>query len=461
MKRHIGFYYKLYDNNRGGRELILGFLNNELRYYFIDWKKISWENRMLSQDHDISRPVIFSETEGQIDEVCFFSDIPNTNSSNKYHFRTDGERHSLCYDGKKVFAKNNYDLRETQFAELVVNKYFIKKELESFKQKSTRLSGDSFLYDGFLPLEWGKTIKELSDYIKGIDISSLLSSLYIKVWDSHISKVGGDDRYSVIKEVKLLDGTPINDDYLINLIGLGERTIHKESGYTSYFERPKIPFGVYEGETLEKEKQAIIHKYSSEKHMGWLIYSELSKQEFYKEEIIPPLENKLQTVKKQLNEDYYLERIASIDSGYFERMTSSNRTEMLAKINRLAHSIQSNVPRISIIITGESPKNDDYSVWKKIATLIEELSNSFNVIIITGRAKGSETQALYYAMDNVIEYIYDYHAWTMSGKEASIERARSMVKKADVLYYSGEPDYYITKNMIAAAKEKGILVKQL
>ena len=142
-------------------------------------------------------------------------------------------------------------------------------------------------------------------------------------------------------------------------------------------------------------------------------------------------------------------------------MTSSNRTEMLAKINKLAHSIQSNVPRISIIITGESPKNDDYSVWKKIATLIEELSNSFNVIIITGRAKGSETQALYYAMDNVIEYIYDYHAWTMSGKEASIERARSMVKKADVLYYSGEPDYYITKNMIAAAKEKGILVKQL
>ena len=82
------------------------------------------------------------------------------------------------------------------------------------------------------------------------------------------------------------------------------------------------------------------------------------------------------------------------------------------------------------------------------------------MIIITGRAEGAETIALYYALDEKIEFVNEYTMWTMLGKDKKIERAKSMAERADLILLT-DTDNYLTKNFKIIATELNIPIRTI
>ena len=45
--------------------------------------------------------------------------------------------------------------------------------------------------------------------------------------------------------------------------------------------------------------------------------------------------------------------------------------------------------------------------------------------------------------------------WTMLGKDRGIQRARKMTEMSNVIYLTGNKDYFLNKNFISASDEYG------
>lgn len=127
------------------------------------------------------------------------------------------------------------------------------------------------LYDFSVGLD--KEIGRLKNYISSIELDAILSSLEVSVSESFISKVGGDDRYSVNRLTTTSLPNIENDNYLTQLLSLGRKNLYEDSGYTSAYSMalPNLKTGVMAGRELSVYLQSLRDKYSAIDHITFLI----------------------------------------------------------------------------------------------------------------------------------------------------------------------------------------------
>ena len=451
---HIGFFYHLPMTWRSGANLVLGYNGNKFRFYLVSNSIIPRKYRdMTSHYTNLSFPILFKADGDNANEIYFLADILKDESKNGncFHIVKDDDIKAslITLNGRSIFDIYPYTEKEAKLLNLLLIQFLLMNEIADLRSRSTMISSE----DVFREYKWKSVISDYKKYLDSIDIKSVVSSLYVKVWDYHKTKVGGDDSYYVYRNAQLKDGSVVTDEYLNEIIGLGTVCIEQESGYTSYFPRPNIPFGVYTGDILEAEKQRIISKYSKEEHMAWLFYHQLFKQRTYQAEITK-LQKTYDEVRQELESSYNLFKISKVDERFF-----TGRDNLL-NVNKFMYRVQEKKPKLNVIISGGVPYGKEVEYRKKIRAEIEKLCNDYFVIIITGRAEGAETIALYYALDEKIEFVNEYTMWTMLGKDKKIERAKSMAERADLILLT-DTDNYLTKNFKIIATELNIPIRTI
>lgn len=456
---HLGFFYNLPGTYNKSRVLILGYVNSCFKFIETEHNKIPLHYFYDTNNyHNLSYPVVFNLNCDCINEIVFLKDMEIVeNPANELKMKASSEGFSILkmknkdlfylqYNGKLQLFDEGYSEQEHEFIHLLVNYTAAQKLIQKYSKSSTIISSS----DEYNDYKWKKVISTYKEYIDSIDLSTLLSSLYVKVWDIHIPKIGGDDRYYVYRRASLQDGTKVHDPYLIDLIGIGEVCISRDSGYTSYFERPNIHFGEYQGEILEEEKKRIIANYSKEEHMGWLFYNQLFKQKNETEKL-NKWQQEASKLYKDMKEKYCIEKMSNLDQRFFYDLTKDN----IPILNKYVERINKKLPDYKIIFSGTVSKEESTHFLQKISKIIEDLSKNFNVIIVTGNSKGAEALALNYAKQHFVEFINNYSMWTMLGKDRGIQRARKMTEMSNVIYLTGNKDYFLNKNFISASDEYG------
>ena len=460
----FGFFYHLPLNSHQYQELILGFDGEIFRFYFIEYKMIPFKYQNLSSHYyELSIPVIFKNNGSTITEIVFLNDLALNLYNDKRTLDLPGfkivigesiETHDLLNENVSILEKLKIHKRESRLARIIIERLICNRNIEVLRSQE-KIS----FKDKYWPNRWQGVIKQYVNYINSINIENILSSLYVKVWDYHRTKIGDDDTYYVYREARLLDGTIVTDPYLRHIIGLGDECIEKESGYTSYFSRPNIPFGIYEGEDLEKEKRKIIASYSKEEHMGWLFYNQLFKQEDIKSEI-SKLSDRINKTIDELEEKFFYKELSKLDPRLFNEFSSytSNHEDILNRLNVLLGHIQRGTKIIKVLITGNIPFGIERLIRKKIGDIIESMSRNNRFILITGNAKGAENLAMRYALEHQLEIVCDYNNWTLMGRENGKERAHQMINITDILIVT-EYQSITSRNLLNEAKDKGIPVK--
>jgi len=455
----IGFLFHLPSNGRNHYDLVLGYDDNRFRLFFVEWKLLPWNYwDMTSHYYDLSFPVIFTNCGDYITDIIFFHEIGNATIKaelkSKYDaYSIEQDEHSIpyiAYKGKSIFNETNASSQEYRLANLLTSRFILARELSLLLADSKKISGK----DRYSEHIWKRVIKNYENYLNSIDIEDIISSLYVNVWDVHIPKVGGDDRYYVYREAKLLDGREISDEYLKDLIGLGKVCIEKDSGYTSYFPRPNIPFGVYEGQILEEEKERIINKYSRSEHMGWLMYHQLFKQEESKSKI-EYLQKEIKKISGELNSDFHLDVVSTFDERHFYDFGKSylNQSDVITKANEYISKKFSQLPRLAVVISGKIAKSDETIAYKKIAEIFDYLQTKYFVVLITGNANGAESIALKVAYDKSIEFVNEYTNWTMLNKDRCQNRFEQMAELSDMIILFGDNDYYLRDIQLMAMRK--------
>lgn len=151
------------------------------------------------------------------------------------------------------------------------------------------------LYDFTIGLD--NEIARLKQYISNIDIEAILSSLEISVSESFISKVGGDDRYTVYRTTKTFLLNIDKDSYLNRLLGLGRNNIYEDSGYKSAYSMalPNLKTGVLTGEERREYLLSLRDNYSVVEHATFLLKE-------WCEKYVSNYMNKLSFYEEQLSE---------------------------------------------------------------------------------------------------------------------------------------------------------------
>ena len=213
--------------------------------------------------------------------IPVYETIPTISTGFSLYIENNREVPILLYNNKyfsDIYIESEYERR---FVDLTL--------LRAAAVHQTDIYRKEMLYiNPYQPdnVKWG-VIKNYKSYIDNIDINDILKTLYVKVSESYRCKRGDDDTYSIFRTARLTDESIVIDDYLKEIIGIGERVcIYEDSGYTSVYNlanyaegfRAKHPIGEYEGDMLEQEKQRIIAQYSKEEHMAYLFYTQLKKQ---------------------------------------------------------------------------------------------------------------------------------------------------------------------------------------
>ena len=460
----FGFFFHLPANGRLYQELVLGFDGEIFRFYFVDNDMIP-NKYHYSTDiyYKLNLPILYRAQGNKVTNIIFFNDLIIEDLTEKSICSQqikvivgDSSESNDLIDGSKSIFDNNYlTEREIEFGKLILEKFISNQYIDKLKADVTYISASDLHREH----KWKGVVKRFKEYINSVDLEKILTSLWVKVWDYHKTKIGDDDTYYVYREAKLLDGTIITDPYLKNIIGLGKECIEKESGYTSYFPRPNIPFGVYENEVLVAEKRKIIGKYSKEEHMGWLFYNQLFKQESIKIDITNWEQRRKVAMNNLENHFYYIE-LNSLDNRLFYDFSSyiKNHNDILKRINRLIYYIQENIPQIYVIISGTLPFGEENKWTNKIQETINFLSADKRLILVSGNANGAEHEAMRYALENQIEVISDYNNWTLCGRDQCAERAKDMIAKSQLLIIT-ECKSNMSKNLLFEAKVKGIPVK--
>ena len=139
--------------------------------------------------------------------------------------------------------------------------------------------------------------------LETFSIEDVLNGLKINVREVFINKIGGDDRYYIYKTVQTNYPIEQLDSYIQNYIGIGDREIYKDSGYTSAYNLSLKNFiiGEYNEEQLNKEKEKLIFNYSKEKHIQALLMDYIvdkAKPTFYN---INNIEKKIKMLERTSN----------------------------------------------------------------------------------------------------------------------------------------------------------------
>lgn len=457
---HLGYFYNLPGTYNKGRVLVLGFVESCFKFYATEYNLIPQHYYYNTNNyHNLAYPVLFNLNGDSINEIIFLKDLEIVSNSTKENI--DGfsilrlhENDMFClqHNGNSNLFEVGYSEKEKEFTLLLVNYTASQMLTQKYADSSNYISAS----DEHIDYRWKKVISTYKNYIDSIDLQNLLSSLYVKVWDHHFLKVGGDDRYYVYRLAYLQDGTNIEDPYLKELIGLGEVCIEKDSGYTSYFERPNIPFGEYEGEVLEDEKKRIISKYSKEEHMGWLFYHKLFEQRKDSEEL-QKWQGECSKTYTELNKKLSISKIPKIDQRFFYELSN----DKLPLFNEYIERTLRNLPDYKIVFSGTVNEKERPQFIKQLSKIIEELSQKYNVLIVTGNSDGAEKYALNFATQHYIDFITNYSEWTMLGRERGMERARKMSEIADMIYLTGDIENYLYKNFISASNECGKEVRYI
>ena len=301
-------------------------------------------------------PVLCRVDKEEILECIYLDKIPVYNShptpSTGFAICIDEsmEKPVLLYNNEyfpKVFIESEYERR---FVDLTLLRAAAVHQTKIYRKEMSYI--DPYQPDN---VKWG-VIKKYKSYIDKIDINDILKTLYVNVSESYRCKIGDDDTYSIFRTARITDESIVIDDYLKDIIGIGERVcIYKDSGYTSVYNlanyaegfRAKHPIGEYEGDMLEQEKQRIIAQYSKEEHMAYLFYSQLRKQAE-----VERVFNKWMELKQKTDRD--------LDSYYHTNQLDNYYNYLNYNLNEFAQQIQSEECDDIKNIKGLIPYN---SIW--------------------------------------------------------------------------------------------------
>ena len=441
-------------------------------FYAASYKLIPREYRENNVHYrEVPVPVLCQTNSYNVVGIRFLPDFPvcTTNKTDDFYYSLNRDSATLMYQGKPYSESITYSETEIKILDALTRYVVATMQIRSSNATIKFISANDD------PYQRERNISQFIKHINSCDIIQTLNSLYVEVTDYYRSKVGDDDSYYIYRTARLQDDTIQCDSYIKQLIGLGERIqIYKDSGYTNQLvsyarDFLKIhPIGIYEGEVLEAEKQRIIKSYSREAHMAYLFYEQLDKQK-----------DALQTKSKwenirlsainELYKDFAIDKLTSIDDRFvLAHQFDSELGNLLNSLSNYVYRIQRKLPTINIVISGNIPSTKSTRLGKRrihgsnnytglyydiIGKIISDLSEDYFVNIITGNADGAEHIALNFAMRNAYKFDNRYTDWTMLCKEASKERAYEMAQLADIIYLTGDPNHYLSKNLTEAANE--------
>jgi len=132
-----------------------------------------------------------------------------------------------------------------------------------------------FRYEDFakeLPALFYKYVKlylTTAKELEKCDIRQILKDLSIEVYEVFRNKVGGDDSYFVHEVRSVSYDMNEIDNYLKEYLKLGDREVHRDSGYTSAYNLriPDLKTGKICEKDVDEVRQCLVNEYSKENHI--------------------------------------------------------------------------------------------------------------------------------------------------------------------------------------------------
>lgn len=420
---------------------------------------------------ELSTPVLCQTTDRKVVGLRFLPDFPisSTPLDEAFSFYVENEKATLMYKGYHIKKALNLDKRGEIFLNLLTQYTVATKIIADSNTALKYISAQDEFYMR------KRNISQLVKYIDSINLNHILESLYVEVHDHYRYKSGDDDHYNIYRTARLADSSIEYDSYIKHIIGIGENVrIYESSAYGGSLWgdaedfRKTHPLGIYSDEMLETEKQRIISSYSREEHMAFLFYENLDKQ-YAASSNKAIWEEQLKYCVDQLNEQFNITKLINIDQRlYTAHQYDKDDSGLLDSLNSYIHRSQRALPLLNIVISGNVPKPQDrrrgkLSVvdsdtnkdlcYEKIKRIVEDLSDCYQINIITGGANGAESLALHFAMNYGYDFTYNPINWTSLSREYKIDRAYEMAQLADIIFLTGDNEHYLNRNLIQAANE--------
>lgn len=262
-----------------------------------------------------------------------FSDLSNEGLQIVYE---DG--HVSLYNGHSRLLLSHED---NELLLIHVRRTFKKEDANIRNQGYFGLHNDHFI----------KEMEIIEDRVKQFNLPEILQDLHISVREVFRSRVGRDDYYFVYKTVSIGYPKEKLDQYLIDYIGLGERCIYEDWGYTSAYNMAikDLITGEYDEDNIKKERELLIANYSAQKHIFHNI-SEYVKQHIYPEGLRYPsrLLNEISLERNSLLPVFWKILRAQKYSEYFDELDrqcshTGFTTETLTNINQDLQSFSESV----------------------------------------------------------------------------------------------------------------------
>lgn len=146
-----------------------------------------------------------------------------------------------------------------------------------------------------------KRLQSIEKSLESFSIEDVLKGLRINVKEIFINKVGGDDRYYVHKKVETNYPIEQMDSYIQDYIGIGDREIYRDSGYTSNLAIKGLIKGEYNEEQLKNEKEKLISNYSKSKHAESLLIEYIADRAHPAYHQIPNIAKKIKMLERASN----------------------------------------------------------------------------------------------------------------------------------------------------------------
>ena len=159
-------------------------------------------------------------------------------------------------------------------------------------------------------------VRRFHHYIDNINLYAELATLKVVISDYLRTKVGDDDTYYVYRDASISSSIINSDTYLRQLVDIGHSELAKESGYTNHLEKytwdilskEGYVLGELKEDSLEKEKQRILARYSFDEHLAQLLY-EGYQEEKRKQFISKKLIERLPEYKNAIMSQFHLDDI--------------------------------------------------------------------------------------------------------------------------------------------------------
>ena len=271
--------------------------NDDLHNYELDNNlyHIGFYYRGLIYTHNIDIALYFEESDNTF-RYCYCLASNECTSNDSYNLvliknisRTRAEL-IIPLRGKPILNSTNELLEEgvqivgyfDEWNEIQVSLFIGRKKIElpssetlllaNHVLKSFKESDHKIIYNARIGLKYGmlKEIHRIESEVTQYDLPEILKDLHISVRESFNCRVGRDDYYYVYKTVKIGYPEEKLDSFLKNYIGLGERCIYEDSGYTSAYNLSikDLIIGEYNEIQVQKEREKLIGEYSAQNHIN-------------------------------------------------------------------------------------------------------------------------------------------------------------------------------------------------